>query len=123
MMRFSTAMTLYGYEQLQSSMGMVRGEQEFNQTLSRLQAAIDSLSNVLVEGLGGGKQETLRSITNMAEGAVKRSFEGMRFVDPREMMKATTDIIKQSSNALAGRIGQITSTEGEEPKPAADVLS
>jgi uncharacterized membrane protein YebE (DUF533 family) len=63
-------MTLYGYEQLQSSMEIVRGEENYAQTLGRLQAAIDSLSDVLVNNLGEGKQDTLRSITNMAGDVV-----------------------------------------------------
>jgi hypothetical protein len=122
MMRFSTAVTLYGYEQLQSSVAFAQGEGELNGTLDRLQATIDSLSEVLVDNLGGGKKATLRSITSMAEDMVKGSFEGMRFVDPREMMKATADMIRQSADALAGRVSKVTLAEGEEPKPAADVL-
>jgi hypothetical protein len=37
-------------------------------------------------------------------------------------MKTTTDLLRQSSDAMAGWIGRVASTDGEEPKPAAEVL-
>ena len=123
MMRFSTAVTLYGYEQLQSSMELVQGEQELSQALDRLKSVFNSLSDVLLDHMGGEKKETLQSITDMTGDVVKRSFEGMRFMDPREAMKAAADVIQQSSDTVAGWVGKVTSTEGAEPKPAADVLS
>ena len=123
MMRLSTAVTLFGYEQLQSSAEWMRGEQQFNKAMDRLQVAFDSLTDVLADSLGKGKRGTLSSITDMTEEVVKLSLEGMRLADPRELVKATSDMIKKSADALTGRIGQMTSTEGEEPKPAADVLS
>jgi hypothetical protein len=123
MMRLSTAMTLYGYEQLGSSMELVRGEQELNDGLDRLQGAIDSLSDVLVDNLGDRKKETLSSITSMSKDVVKRFSKGLRFMDPRETIKAAASMIERSSETLAGGVGKATSIEGEEPKPAADVLS
>lgn len=123
MMRLSTAMTLYGYEQLQSSMEFVRGEQKLNDGLDRLQGAIDSLSEVLVDHLGDRERETLNSVTSMAKDVVKRFSGGLRFMDPRETIKAATSIIERSSHALVGGGDKTTSIEVEEPKPAADVLS
>ena len=122
MMRFSTAVTLFGYEQVQSSLEMVRGKQELNDGLDRLQSAIDSLSDALVGHLGDGQRESLESITSMAEEGVKRILGDGRFLDPREIIKATADVIRQSSEAVVGRITNAATIEGEEPKPAADVL-
>ncbi len=123
MMRFSTAMTLYGYEQLQSSIAAVQGEKELNKGLDRLQGAIDSLSDALVDNLGGGKKETLRSITDVAEDMVGRFFSSWRSMDPREMVKATAGMVEKSSETVPGEPGKVTSMDEDEPKRAADVLS
>ncbi len=122
MMRFSTAITLYGYEQVQSSFDVVRGKQEFNEELDRLKGAMDSLSDALVGHLGNDKRESLKSITSMAEDGVRRLGD-VRFIDPREMIKATADAIRESTEAVVGKIGKAAPMEAEEPKPAADVLT
>ena len=123
MMRFSTAMTLYGFERLQSSMKLVQSEQERNQEFDRMQSAIDSLSNVLVDNLGDRNKETLSSITSMAKNAAQRFPKDLSFMDPRETIKAATRMIERSTESLAGRAGNAASIEEEEPKPAADILS
>ncbi len=123
MMRLSTAATLYGLEQIESSMGFIQGEQDFNKILDRFQSAIDSLSDVLVNNMGTKKKDTLKSITETTEDVVRRSFDGIGVIAPREMMKATTDLLKQSSDTVAGWVSKVTAIEGEEPKPAAEVLA
>jgi hypothetical protein len=104
-------------------MELVQGEESINNALDRLQSAFDSLSNVLIENIGDKKKETLKSITEMTEDVVKRSFDGMSIMDPREMAKTTAELMKHSSDTMAGWVNRITTAEGEEPKPAADILA
>jgi hypothetical protein len=121
-MRFSTAVTLYSFEQIQSSMNIVQGGQDLNQVLDKFQGALDSLSDVFVANIGEKKKDTLKSITTMTEDLVRKSFDGMSILDPREVMKNTTDMIRDSSDSMAGWVSKVISTEGEEPKRAAEVL-
>ena len=105
MMRFSTAITLYGFERLQSSMKLLQGEKERSQELDRVQGAIDSLSDVLVQNLGDRNKETLSSITSMAKNAAQRLPKDLSFMDPRETIKMATSMIERSTESLAGRAG------------------
>ncbi len=123
MLRLSTAVTLYGLEQLESTMNLTRQGQDLNQMLDKIKTTFDSISDVLAQNVAGEKKDTLKSVTEMAEDVVKKSFDGMSFVDPREVMKTTTDLLRQSSDTVASWVGRVTSTDGEEPKPAVDVLS
>ena len=123
MMRFSTAFTLFGLEQLESSMNLAKEGQDLNKLMDDLKSALDSLSDVMLKNMADEKKDTLKTITEVSEDVVKKSFDGMSFVNPREVMKATSDLIRQSSDTVADWVGTATSAEGEEPKPAAEVLS
>ncbi len=120
--RLSTAVTLYSLEQLQSSMNFSQSSEELNQAMEKFQGTLDSLSDILAGKLGNQKKETLQSITDMTEDVVSRSADGMSIMDPREMLRTTTDMLQKSSDAMADWVGKVTSTESEEPKRAADVL-
>ena len=123
MLRLSAAVTLYGLEQVESSMNLTRGGQDLNQMLDRIKSTLDSVSDVLVQNIGSEKRDALKSVTEIAEDVVKKPFDGMSFATPREVMKTATDLIRQSSNVVSDWVGRVTSTDGEEPKPAAEVLS
>jgi hypothetical protein len=123
MMRLSTAFTLYGLEQLESSMNLTKDGQDLNKLLDNLKLTLDSLSDVLLKNMAEEKKDTLKSITNMTEDVVKKSFDGMSFANPREVLKSTSDLIRQSSDTMAGWVGDLTAVDGEDPKPAAEVLS
>jgi len=122
MLRFSAAVALYGIEQIQTTLDVTQSGQDFFKILDKFEGALDSLTETLVDNLDKGKRDTLKSFTEVAEGLVSRSFDGMTMIDPREMLRATNDLIQRSSGAFTDWVSRAASADGEKPKPAAEVL-
>ena len=101
MMRFSAAVTLFGMEQLQNTLNAVEGDEEFSKTTDRFEEALDSLTEALKNRIDDKKKDTLKSITKMSEDVVNRTFDGMSAIDPRDIMKATNDLIQRTSDTTA----------------------
>ena len=101
MMRFSAAVTLFGMEQLQSSLSVVEGEEELDKAMERFEKALDSMTDALVNKIDDKKKDTLKSVTRMSEDVVNRTFDSMNVMDPREVLRATNDLLKKTSDATA----------------------
>ncbi len=101
MMRFSAAVTLFGMEQLQSSFNVVEGEEDVSKAMDRFEEALNSMTDALVTKIDDKKKDTLKSVTRMSEDVVSRSFDSMNVMDPREVLKATNDLLKKTSDATA----------------------
>ena len=127
MMRFSTAVTLFGMEQLESAMSM-GGTQDISNTMERFRHSLDSFTDMLSKEIDPRKREALKSVTNMSEEAVHRTMEGMSSVDPREMMRTTSDLLRKTSDSVAEMVTRGAKTAGKaieatEPETAANALS
>ncbi len=101
MMRFSAAVTLFGMEQLQSTFDVVEGEEDLSKTMDRFEEALNSMTDALVTKIDDKKKDTLKSVTRMSEDVVSRSFDSMNVMDPREVLRATNDLLKKTSDATA----------------------
>lgn len=101
MMRFSAAITLFGMEQLQSTFDVVEGEEDMSKTMDRFEEALNSMTDALVTKIDDKKKDTLKSVTRMSEDVVSRSFDSMNVMDPREVLRATNDLLKKTSDATA----------------------
>jgi hypothetical protein len=109
MMRFSAALTLFGMEQLQSSLNVVEGEEDFSKAMDRFEKALDSLTDVLVNKIDDQKKDTLKSVTRMSEDVVGRTMDGMNVMDPREVLRATNDLLKKTTDATADWVSKAAS--------------
>lgn len=126
MMRFSTAVTLFGIEQLQSAMNSMTGGEDLNKTVDRLTQAMNAVTNAMAKELDEQKRQTLGSITSASEEAVNRTFQGMNLgmLDPREVLRTSTDLMKKTSDSVNSWVQRSTDNEGaDEPQPASDALS
>ncbi len=101
MMRFSAAVTLFGMEQLQSSFNVVEGEEDLSKAMDRFEEALDSMTDALVKKIDDKKKDTLKSVTRMSEDVVGRTMDGMNVMDPREVLRATNDLLKKTTDATA----------------------
>lgn len=101
-MRFSTAMTLFGLEQLQGAMSSVGSGEDLTAPMSRFQHAMDTFSDAVMKQVDENKKETLETVTRVSEDTVRRTFSGMTpaMVDPREMVRVTTDMMKKTSDTV-----------------------
>jgi vacuolar-type H+-ATPase subunit E/Vma4 len=109
MMRFSAALTLFGMEQLQSSLNVVEGEEDFSKAMERFEKALDSLTDALVNKIDDKKRDTLKSVTKMSEDVVGRTMDSMNVMDPREVLRATNDLLKKTTDATAEWVSKAAS--------------
>ena len=99
--RFSTALALFGVEQLEKTMDIPGGGQEVSKSIEELETTLNSLTDVLAGKMDKKKKETLHSVTKMTEETISRTVDSMEVMDPREMLKASTDLLQKTSDVTA----------------------
>ncbi len=109
MARFSTAMVLFGVEQMEKTMNVVGGEEELSKTVEEFEKTLHSLTDVLTGKMDKKKKETLESVTNMTEETVDRTLDTIEVIDPREMLKASTDFLQKTSDVTASWVSRTAS--------------
>ena len=102
MMRFSTAVTLFGLEQLQGAVTSVGSGEDLTAPVNRFQKAMDTFSEAVMKQVDDGKKETFETVTRVSEDTLRRTISGMNpaMVDPREMVRVTTDMMKKTSESF-----------------------
>jgi len=123
MMRLSAALTLYGLEQIQTSVYVTQGGQNPRRVLDKLEIALNSLTEALAAHITDGKKTALESVTTMAQDLVRTSFDGVNAIDPRQFLRATDTLLRRSSESMADWVDRVSLVDGEEPKPAAEILA
>jgi len=101
MLRFSAALTLYSVEQLERSLNVVDGGADLSKTIQGFEQTLDSLSEVLMREMDEKKKETLQSMSKASRDMVGRTMEGMEIMDPREVIKASSDLLQKTSDVTA----------------------
>ena len=101
MLRFSAALTLYSVEQLERSLNVVEGGADLSKTILGFEQTLDSLSEVLMREMDEKKKETLQSVSKASRDMVGRTMEGMEIMDPREVIKASSDLLQKTSDVTA----------------------
>jgi hypothetical protein len=101
MMRFSAALTLYGLEQAQSTMNVVEGGEDLSKSVKKLEQTLNSMTDALITRMDSKKKDTLKSVTKVSEDVVNRTWDSMNLMDPREVLRATNDLIQKTSDATA----------------------
>jgi len=101
MLRFSTALTLYSVEQLEKSMNVVEGGSELGKAVDAFEKTLDSLTDVLMKEMDQKKKDTLDSVSKASKDMVSRTLEGMDLMDPRQVMKASSDLLQKTSDVTA----------------------
>jgi hypothetical protein len=124
MLRFSAAMTLYGVEQLEHSVNVVEGGSELGKTIEGFEKTLDSLTDVLMKEMDAKKKETLESVSKASHDMVNRTLEGMDLMDPRQVLKASSDLLQKTSDVTAKWVSKAAeavekATEGSKAAPKA----
>ena len=126
MLRFSAALTLYGVEQLENSLNLVGDAADLSKTIQGFEKTLDSLSNVLMRELDEKKKETLESVSKASEDVVSRTLEGMDIMDPREVLKVSSDLLQKTSDVTAKWVSKAAAAvekATESAKPAEEPQS
>jgi len=109
MLRFSAAFTLYGVEQLENSLKVAEGGERANQALEGFEKTLNAVTEVLIRDMDSKKKETLQSVAKASEDMVHRTMEGAEILDPREVMKVSTDLLQKTSDVTAKWVGKAAS--------------
>jgi hypothetical protein len=128
MLRFSAALTLFSVEQLERSLNVVEGGADLSKTFQGFEKTLDSLSDVLMREMDDKKKETLNSVSRASKDMVDRTMEGMEIMDPREVIRASSDLLQKTSDVTAKWVSKAAetmekATQGAKPadsRPAAD---
>jgi hypothetical protein len=110
MMRFSAALTLYGLEQAQSTMNVVEGGEDLSKSVKKLEQTLNSMTDALITRMDSKKKDTLKSVTKVSEDVVNRTWDSMNLMDPREVLRATNDLIQKTSDATADWVSKAADT-------------
>ena len=110
MARFSTAMTLFGVEQLEKTMNVVGGGAELNTTVEELEQTLNALTEVLTGKMDEKKKETLSSVTKMTEETIGRTMDSMEVLDPRELVKTSSGLLQKTTEATSEWISKAAAT-------------
>ena len=109
MERFSTALTLFGLEQLEHTMSAIEGPATLWMSIDRLEDALNALSDVLTAMIDGEKKETLNSVTNTSRDLVNRALDGARMLDPRDVLRTGNDMLQKTTGATSEWISKAAS--------------
>ena len=125
MLRLSAAMTLYSVEQMEKSINVVEGGTELGKTIEGFEKTLNSLTEVLMREMDEKKRETLESVSKASQDMVSRSMEGMELMDPRQVMKASGDLLQKTSDVTAKWVSKAAeavekATESPNPTPEAE---
>jgi len=101
MVRFSAAMTLYGVEQLEHSLSLLEGGTDLSKAIQGMEKTLNSLSEVLMREMDEKKKDTLDSMSKASKEMVDRTLEGMEIMNPREVLKASGDLLQKTSDVTA----------------------
>ncbi|MEZ5400186.1 MAG: hypothetical protein R2729_11000 [Bryobacteraceae bacterium] len=134
-MRFSSAMTMFGIQQVQNSMEAFTDPQTAQKKFAR---ALNSVSEALTAELDEPNKSTEASISGFGEKIVNRTMSAIDVPawDPKNVMKAASDIVKKTtdsmttmvekaSDAMSEAADEITTEKkpkASEPKAAAEAL-
>jgi hypothetical protein len=92
--RFSTAMSLFGVQQLQN---VVEVATNSDATVKKVQQSFDAVTSVVLNQLDPGKRPTIDSITNLVDKTY--STLNVPALDPAKMAQKATDAVRKSVRA------------------------
>ncbi|OFV97112.1 MAG: hypothetical protein A3F68_10540 [Acidobacteria bacterium RIFCSPLOWO2_12_FULL_54_10] len=127
MLRFSAALTLFGAEQFDKTLNAIEGKDNLSKTMEGIEKTLDTMTDVLTREMDDRKKETLRSMAKLSSETVQRTMEGMEVMDPREVLRVTTDLLEKSTDVAsrwasraATAVEKAVEKEKAEEAPAAE---
>ena len=122
MIRFSSAIALYGVEKMQGTLAF-RERQELSTIIDDMGGTLDSLTETLEGRMVEGNRTALHSATNLVGQIVEQSCEGLSLLDPRHAVRAATDLIRKTADTFSGSAAEAKLEAENEPALAVEVLT
>jgi hypothetical protein len=114
MIRLSAAMTVFGVQQLQTTVGSM----DSKDSVEKLREVIDAMADALASKVDASKRPTLERLSNLPQDIVTCSWDSTR-----EVVQDTSDMFKTTSDWIAGTIKANGAASASEPKRAEEALS
>jgi hypothetical protein len=111
-------MTLFGVEQLEKSLKVANSSDDLSRTIEDFEKTLNSMTDLLTGRIDEKKRETLSSVTKVTEDTVKRTFDGMEAINPREVIKASTDLLQKAASAVEKASGTTAKSDNSESAAA-----
>jgi len=120
--RFSAAMTLYGAQQLQNTVGAAVDSPGF---VDKFRESLDHVTHAVSKELDTTNKPTLDSLTNLSHDVVKRSFDLLQTppFDPREVIQTASDLMRKTVDATGDLVKQTAESAADMMKKTADTTS
>ncbi len=114
MIRLSAAMTVFGVQQLQTTVGSM----DTKDSVEKLREVIDAMADALSARIDESRRPTLERLSNLPKDIVARSWDSTR-----EVVQDTSDMVKTTSDWIAGTVKPNGAASSSEPQPAEAALS
>lgn len=126
MLRFSTAMTLFSFQQMQTAMGAAGADTDA--AVSKFAEALDKVTDVLTGQIEEAGKPMFENVTKAGTDMLDRTWDTLRFssLDPRTMVQASRDVLEKTADSLNDMMKKRSGDGGAsagEPKPAAEALA
>jgi hypothetical protein len=114
MIRLSAAMTVFGVQQLQTTVGSM----DTKDSVDKLRKVIDAMADALSAKIDESRRPTLDRLSSLPQDLLARSLDSTR-----EVVQDTSDMVKTTSDWLAGTVKANGAATSSEPKRAEEALS
>lgn len=122
MIRFSTAMTLFTFQQMQSALGAAGADTDSATT--KFAEALERVTRALTDQMDAKQKPTFDSVTKAGTEVFDKTWDSLRLdaLDPRTMVKASRDVIEKTAGSLSDLVRKPAGNSTGEPKPVAEAL-
>jgi hypothetical protein len=114
MIRLSAAMTVFGMQQLQTTVGSM----DTKDSVDKLRKVIDEMADAISAKIDESRRPTLDRLSSLPQDLLTRSVDSTR-----EVVRDTSDMVKTTSDWLAGTVKANGAATSSEPKRAEEALS
>jgi hypothetical protein len=115
MIRLSAAMTVFGVQQLQTTVGSM----DTKDSVDKLRKVIDAMADALSAKIDKSRRPTLDRLSSLPQDLLARSLDSTR-----EVVQDTSEIVKSTSDWLAGTVkANGGAHHSSEPKRAEEALA
>jgi methyl-accepting chemotaxis protein len=120
--RFSAAVTLYGVQQLQNTLGAAVDSPG---SVDKVRESLDHVTQAVSKELDAVNKPTLDSLSNLSSDIVKRAFDMLQTppFDPREALQTASNLMRKTVDATGDLAKQTAESAAEMMKKTADTTS
>lgn len=120
MVRFSTAMTLFGLQQVQNVIDLSSDSKAAHR---KFRTGLDAISDALTEQLDESKRKAVDSASKL----VDTTYDAFPVLDPGTLVDNVTDVIRKTADTMSDAISRASKKtekdEAEEPVNASTILT